>query len=254
MPILDFAFIALAALAAGFVNAIAGGGTLITFPVLVALGLPPVAANVTNTVALLPGYLGGTIAQREDMRSQSLRLVYLLPVAALGGLAGALLLIASGDRLFSSIVPWLILAASLLLALQPALRAILVRRASEAGRTSVHPAWSVVPLVFASVYGGYFGAGLSVIVLAALGLGSDESLTRLNALKQGFAFAVNLAAAIFFAFSGRARWAEVAVMATAALAGGWLGGRFAGRLEPTVLRWTVVGIGLVVALVYLMKR
>ncbi|HUX40196.1 MAG TPA: sulfite exporter TauE/SafE family protein [Rectinemataceae bacterium] len=254
MPILDYAFMALAALAAGFVNAIAGGGTLITFPVLVALGLPPVAANVTNTVALLPGYLGGTIAQREDMRTQSRLLFLLLPVAAIGGLGGALLLIASGDRLFSAIVPWLILAASLLLALQPALRSLLVRRAGEAGRNSVHPAWSVVPLVFASVYGGYFGAGLSVIVLAALGLGSDESLTRLNALKQAFAFAVNLAAAIFFAFSGKALWTEVAVMATAALAGGWLGGRFAGRLEPTVLRWTVVGIGLVVAVVYLIKR
>ncbi len=254
MPAIDFVFIAVAALAAGFINAIAGGGTLVTFPVLVALGLPPVSANVINTIALVPGYLGGTLAQREDLRPQTRRLVYLLPVAALGGLGGALLLLASGDRLFSAIVPWLILAASLLLALQSSLRSLLVRRASAAGRTAVHPVWSLAPLVVASVYGGYFGAGLSVIVLAALGLGSDESLTRLNALKQAFAFVVNLAAALLFAFSGKARWPEIAVMATAALAGGWLGGRFAGRLKPAALRWTVVAIGLVVGLVYLTKK
>ncbi len=254
MPALDLALVAPAALAAGFINAIAGGGTLVTFPVLLALGLPPVAANVTNTIALSPGYLGGTIAQRADLRSQSRRLVVLLPVAVLGGLGGAILLLASGDRLFSAIVPWLILAASALLAFQGALRAFLIRRAKDAGRVAVHPAWSAVPLAFAAIYGGYFGAGLSVIALAALGLGSDEPLPRLNALKQAFAFAVNIAAAIFFAFSGQARWLEVVVMAAAALAGGWLGGLFAGRLKPAALRWTVVAIGLVVGLVYLTRR
>ncbi len=248
-----FGLMVLAALAAGFINAIAGGGTLVTFPVLVALGLPPVSANVTNTIALLPGYLGGTLAQRDDMKAQARRLFLLVPLGALGGLGGGLLLIASGDRLFSAVVPWLILAASLLLALQPALRSLLVRRAATAGQAGVHPAWSVAPLVVASVYGGYFGAGLSVIVLAALGLGSDESLTRLNALKQAFSFVVNLAAAVFFAFSGRVMWLEAGVMAVAALAGGWLGGFFAGRLKPAILRWTVVVIGIIIGLAYLFR-
>jgi len=254
MPIFPPAFMAVAALAAGFVNAIAGGGTLITFPVLVALGIPPVSANVTNTVALLPGYLGGTFAQREDMRTQMRRLLLLLPLAALGGLVGALLLLASGDRLFSAIVPWLILGAALLLAVQPALRKLLVRRAGGTGEGGVHPLWSVAPLLLASVYGGYFGAGLSVIVLAALGLGSDESLTKLNALKQSFSFVVNLAAAVFFCFSGKVRWPIAGLMAVAALTGGWLGGLFAGKLKPAVLRWIVVAVGVVVGLFYLAGR
>lgn len=253
MPLLDLGLVALAALAAGFVNAVAGGGTLITFPVLLALGVPPVSANVTNTIALLPGYLGGTLAQRKDIAGQTRRLRILLPLAALGGLGGGLLLIASGDRLFGAVVPWLILLASALLALQPLLRSLLLRRAEAAGRAAVHPLWSVAPLVVAAVYGGYFGAGLSVIVLAALGLGSDESLTRLNALKQAFAFAVNLAAAIYFAFSGAARWPLVAVMALAALAGGWLGGLFAGKLKPALLRWTVVLLGFAIGLIYLLR-
>jgi len=252
MPPLDIALAALAALAAGFVNAIAGGGTLITYPVLVALGLPPVSANVTNTLALLPGYFGGTFAQRADLAGRGRRLLVLLPLAALGGLCGALLLLSSGERLFRSVVPWLILAASALLALQAPLRRLLGGRdAKGEGRT--HPLWSLVPLAIAAVYGGYFGAGLSVIVLAALGLGSKEPLTRLNAEKQAIASAVNLAAAATFAFSGQGRWLLVGAMASAALGGGWLGGRFAGRLKPEVLRWTVVTLGLVVGLAYLIK-
>lgn len=253
MSVLELGLIALAALAAGFINAVAGGGTLVTFPALIALGVPPVSANVTNTVALLPGYLGGIIAQRDDMRAQTRSLLLLLPFALLGGLGGALLLLLSGDRLFSAIVPWLILVASGLLALQPALRSLLVRRAASAGRSGVHPVWSVAPLAVASVYGGYFGAGLSVIVLAALGLGSDETLTKLNALKQAFSFSVNLAAAVYFAFSGAVRWPVAALMAVAALAGGWLGGLLAGKLKPAVLRWIVVTIGVVVGIVYLVK-
>ena len=253
MSLLELSLMAAAALVAGFINAVAGGGTLVTFPVLVALGVPPVSANVTNTVALLPGYLGGTAAQFGDMRSQGRRLALFLPLGALGGLVGALLLLASGDRLFRALVPWLILGASALLAFQPSLRSLLSRRAEHAGRSGVHPLWSTAPLALASIYGGYFGAGLSVIVLAALGLGSDESLTKLNAVKQGFAFVVNLAAAVFFVFSGRVLWLEAGVMAIAALAGGWLGGRLAGNLKPAALRWTVVLLGIAVGLIYLIR-
>jgi uncharacterized membrane protein YfcA len=249
---LDFVLIALAALAAGFVNAIAGGGTLITFPVLTLLGVPPVAANVTNTLALLPGYLGGTLGQWKDIKSQARKLALLLPLALAGGLGGGILLLATGEKLFRGIVPILILFASGLLALQSPLRALLLKRAGGRAK-AVSPLWGILPLGFAAVYGGYFGAGLSVIVLAALGLGSDESLTRLNALKQAFAFATNLAAAIFFVFSGKAVWLDVGIMAVAALAGGWIGGKFAGRIPPTVLRWVVVGIGTCVGVFYLIR-
>ena len=241
-----------AALAAGAVNALAGGGTLITFPVLTALGIPPVMANVTNTVALLPGYLGGTFAQWEDIRRQSGRLALYLPAGLVGGLLGGYLLLNTGEKLFTQLIPVLILLASLLLAFNDTLRRLLQRRAAQTGR-NLSPAWAVLPVALAAVYGGYFGAGLSVIVLASLGLAINESLTRLNALKQIISFTVNLAAAVYFIFSGNVIWPVAVVMAVCALIGGNLGGRLAGRISPSALRWTVVAIGLVVAFIYFIK-
>ncbi len=204
---LDFVLIGLAAVAAGMINALAGGGTLITFPVLIAVGVPPVMSNVTNTVALLPGYLGGTLAQWSDMKAQVKRLWFILPASVVGGLIGGILLLATGEKLFSQIVPFLILAASLLLAVQDPVRKWLTRRAEQHGSGQVSELWSTLPIGLAAIYGGYFGAGLSVIVLAALGLTMDESLTKLNALKQAVAFSVNVAAAVFFVFSGKVVWA-----------------------------------------------
>jgi uncharacterized membrane protein YfcA len=251
---LDFVFIGLAALAAGAVNALAGGGTLITFPVLTAVGVPTVMSNVTNTVALLPGYLGGTLAQWNDMKAQVKRLWFILPASVVGGLVGGILLLVTGEKVFRQIVPFLILLASLLLAVQDPVRKWLTRRAEQHGGGKVSELWSIPPIGLAAIYGGYFGAGLSVIVLAALGLTMDESLTRLNALKQGVAFSVNLAAAVFFVFSGQVVWAAVLVMAVCALIGGWLGGKLAGRVKPATLRWMVVTIGVVVAVIYLVRR
>lgn len=244
---LDFVFIGLAALAAGAINALAGGGTLITFPVLIAVGVPAVMSNVTNTVALLPGYLGGTLAQWKDLKEQSRRLWYILPASVVGGLLGGILLLYTGEKIFRQIVPYLILLASLLLAVQDPVRKWLVRRAEQRSGGKVSDLWSSVPIGLAAIYGGYFGAGLSVIVLAALGLTMDESLTKLNALKQGVAFSVNVAAAVFFVFSGLVVWEVVLVMAVCALLGGWLGGKLAGSVKPATLRWLVVSIGVVVA-------
>lgn len=250
---LDFVFIGLAALAAGAINALAGGGTLITFPVLIAVGIPAVASNVTNTVALLPGYLGGTLAQWKDMREQSQRLWYILPASVVGGLLGGVLLLYTGEKIFRQIVPYLILAASLLLAVQDPVRKWLARRAEQHSGGKVSELWSTLPIGLAAIYGGYFGAGLSVIVLAALGLTMDESLTKLNALKQGVAFSVNVAAAVFFVFSGLVVWEVVLVMAFCALLGGWLGGKLAGSVKPATLRWMVVTIGVVVAIIYIAR-
>lgn len=250
---LDFVFIGLAALAAGAINALAGGGTLITFPVLIAVGIPAVASNVTNTVALLPGYLGGTLAQWKDMKEQSHRLWYILPASVVGGLLGGVLLLYTGEKIFRQIVPYLILAASLLLAVQDPVRKWLARRAEQHSGGKVSELWSTLPIGLAAIYGGYFGAGLSVIVLAALGLTMDESLTKLNALKQGVAFSVNMAAAVFFVFSGLVVWEVVLVMAVCALLGGWLGGKLAGSVKPATLRWMVVTIGVVVAIIYIAR-
>jgi len=251
----DLALAGLAAVAAGAVNALAGGGTLITFPTLVALGLPAVAANITNTVALSPGYLGGTWAQSRDLKGQMSRLRWVLPASIIGGILGGMLLLATEERLFRDLVPFLILLASGLLAVQGPLRRWLVvrleRSRGAAGRGSER--WVMLPVGLAAIYGGYFGAGLSVIVLAVLALILDDSLTRLNALKQGVAFSVNIAAAIFFVFSGKVLWPVAGVMAVGALAGGALGGRLAGRVSPVVLRWIVVAIGIAVAGIYLLR-
>lgn len=250
---LDLFLIGLAAIAAGAVNALAGGGTLITFPTLTAVGVPAVIANVTNTVALLPGYIGGTIAQSKDIKGQEKRLWYLIPAAIVGGLIGGFLLLNTGEKLFRGLVPWLILAASVLLAIQDPVRAWLTRRMAERADGVSHEKWSTVPVGLAAIYGGYFGAGLSVIILAALGLTFEDSLTRLNAIKQLISFSANLAAAIFFVFSGKVVWIAALVMAVGALIGGVLGGRLAGRVKPATLRWIVVVIGVIVSIIYFIR-
>lgn len=249
---LDYLFAALAALAAGAINALAGGGTLITFPILTFLGIPAVSANITNTVALCPGYFGGTLAQLNDLRDQKKRLWLLMPASIIGGLLGGWLLLQTGEKLFRDLVPYLILLASGLLAIQDPVRAWLVKRMAE-GHSAKLEQWTWLPIGLASIYGGYFGAGLSVIILSALGLTLEDSLTRLNALKQAISFAVNIAAAIFFLFSGHVLWTVALVMAIGALIGGNLGGRLAGKIKPSTLRWTVVTIGVIVAIIYFVR-
>ncbi len=247
----DLALAGLAAVAAGAVNALAGGGTLVTFPTLTALGLPAVAANVTNTIALAPGHLGATLAQKCDLAGQRARVRRLLPAALLGGLVGGLLLLFTTEKAFRRLVPFLILLASVLLAVQEPVRGWLLRRLGT--HHASHEGLAVLPVFAASIYGGYFGAGLSVIVLASLGLLIEDSLTRLNATKQAIGFAANGAAAALFLFSGQVHWPAALVMAVAAVAGGALGGRLAGRVRPSTLRGVVVTVGVVVGVIYLVR-
>lgn len=249
---LDYLLATVAAMAAGAVNALAGGGTLITFPILTFLGVPAVAANVTNTVALCPGYFGGTLAQWNDLKTQTNRLWLVVPASIVGGVVGGYLLLWSGEKLFRDLVPWLIVLACVLLAIQDMVRAWLTRRMDKKHNASLAQ-WTWLPVGLASVYGGYFGAGLSVIVLSALGITLEDSLTRLNALKQAVAFSVNVAAAIFFLFSGQVLWAAALVMAVGALIGGILGGRLAGRIQPSTLRWTVITIGVMISIIYFVR-
>ena len=253
MPIINYIFAVLAAVAAGFINAMAGGGTLITFPVLMAIGLPAVTANVTNTVALLPGYLGGTMAQSKDLQGQQKKLWMLIPAGALGGLVGGTLLLRTGEKLFTQLVPFLILLASTLLAIQNPVRKWLTDRQVVGKALPTNELWAFLPVFVAAIYGGYFGAGLSVIILAVLGLIMNETLTRLNAIKQLIAFSANAAAALIFVFSGKVSWIVALVMAVGALLGGTLGGRLAGRVKPAALRWIVVTIGYVVGMIYLVR-
>lgn len=253
MTFWDLAVAALAAVGAGLINALAGGGTLISFPVLVAVGVPPVAANITNAVALCPGYFGATIAQLPNLKGQRAQLMLLIPVAVLGGLAGGMILLRTGERTFTALVPWMILAASLLLAVQEPVKRFVSKRLASSSHKH-HTAWfSALPIAAAAIYGGFFSAGMSVLLLAVLGLTLDDSLTRLNALKQVLAFSVNIAAAVFFLFSDQVVWLAAAVMAVGALIGGALGGKLAGKLPPAVLRWVVVVAGIAIAIAYWVK-
>lgn len=252
---------AAAGLLAGLVNALAGGGSLISFPVLTAVGLSPLIANLTNTVALTPGYLGAAWSQRRDLAGQGQRIHLLVPAACLGGLVGGGLLLRSDERLFAELVPWLILFGSALLALQTPLRRLLRPPGDDSSgdnpsgpsRRRQFPLVLTGAITLAAVYGGYFGAGLSVIFLAVLGLAFDDSLTRLNGLKQLLSFATNACAALLLTASGRVDWPLAILVALAAILGGALGGALASRVNAEALRWLVVVLGVAIGLWFLWR-
>ncbi len=246
---LDLGFVGLAALAAGAVNALAGGGTLITFPALTAVGVPALDANITNTVALSPGYIGGTLAQRADLEGQRARVRAVAIPAIAGGLVGGALLLIVGAAAFRALVPWLILIAAGLLAIDPIAKRWVRARVSH---PATHGSLVLTGLVafVGSIYGGFFGAGLGIILLALYSLVVPDTLVRINALKQATSFAANVAAALFFVFSGHVVWEAAIVMAVGALLGGVLAGRVVRFINPTALRAVVVVIGVVVAVVF----
>ena len=249
----SIAVIGVAAILAGLINAIAGGGTLIMFPALIAMGVLPIPANVTHTVALTPGYLGGALGQRKDLRGQRRRLWIFTPVGALGGLIGGYIVLQIGEGIFHILVPFLILFATGLLAAQDRVRQWIVERASRAGTTGDEEKKALLPVGLASIYGGFFGAGVSVIVLAVLALVIDDTITRLNALKQFISFGISLAAAIFFLFSGMVVWSLVPVMVIGSVAGGVLGGKLASVINPVTLKWMVVAAGTIIGLIFLVQ-
>jgi uncharacterized membrane protein YfcA len=249
---IQYGFLVIAAVAAGLINALAGGGSLITFPTLMAVGIPPVMANVTNTVALCPGYLGATLAQKKDLHGQQKRIQLLLPSAVIGGIIGGILLLNSSDQVFDRLIPFLILLAAALLAFQDTLRSWLQRRQGDK-KGNIPEIWAVLPIALASIYGGYFGAGLGVIELAILGLFLKDNLTRLNALKQLLSLVVNVAASWFFLFSNQVYWSAAIVVAIGSLIGGLLGGKLARIISPSYLRWTVVILSIITATVYFLR-
>jgi uncharacterized protein len=253
VDIYNLVFAFAAALAAGFVNAIAGGGTLISFPVLIATGIPPVAANITNTIALCPGYFGGVMAQRKDLLSQKQLLWKMLPAGILGGIAGGLLLLNTSEDSFRILIPYLILLSTILLAFQPLLKKFVEARSQKPLHHHAKSALVLFVIFLSAMYGGYFGAGLGVILLAVLGLLMDDSLIKLNALKQAISLSINVSAAIYFCFSDLVNWPVVAVMIFGSVLGGNIGGRTATFIRPEILRWTVVVIGFVVAAIYFIK-
>jgi uncharacterized protein len=240
------AFVGAAAAAGGVVNAIAGGGSLITFPALLACGVPAVVASATNTVAMCPGYLGATWAQRKELAGQGVRAARIVPAVALGGAIGALLLLHTSAQAFDVVVPFLLLFAVALLGFQDQIRARLHTIANN-------EAYAAPITAVAAIYGGYFGAGLGVIILAALAIVIGDSLVRLNALKQLISLAVNVTAAVVFLVIADLDAVTVLVMAGASLVGGVVGGAIASRVSAKLLRWLVITIGLAVSAFYFVK-
>lgn len=235
---------------AGSANAIAGGGTLISYPALLAAGLGPVTANTSSSLGLLAGYAGGSVAYRRELEGQRDRARVMVLPAVVGGLAGAaLLLLTPGDG-FRRVVPWLVLLACGLLAAQPRLARALDRR----GRASAHPGWEVQLCVgLGAVYGSYFGAGLGVVLLAVLGLLVADDLQRLNALKGVLSLLVNVVGALVFVVTGRVDLLAAGLLAVGAAVGAWAGVRLARRLRPATVRAAVVALGVVVAVVLLVR-
>ncbi|HWL42139.1 MAG TPA: sulfite exporter TauE/SafE family protein [Ilumatobacter sp.] len=248
LSVIDHVFAAAAAVGAGAVNALAGGGSLLSFPVLTAIGIPSVSANATNTVALCPGYIGGAYSLRREITASAEDLRRRAVVCGTGGLVGAILLLVTSDSAFRAIVPYLILLSCVLLATQDRVRAWV-----SGHRTGNMARVESIALFACAAYGGYFGAGLGIMLIAVLGLFSDLDLTRLNALKQPLAAVINVSAAAFLVFSGKVEWSIAAVMAPTSLLGGAAGGRFSARVDARRLRAVVVTIGIAVAVVYLVR-
>lgn len=239
--------VVLAGLAAGTINTIVGSGSLITFPTLLAVGYPPVLANVSNTIGLVPGSLSGAVGYRRELSGQRGRLLRLGTASGLGAVAGALLLLVLPDAVFAAVVPVLILLSCVLVAVQPWLTA----RVGSTGRSGRGGPllWTLV--LGSGVYGGYFGAAQGVLLVAILGLGLDETLQRVNAAKNVLALLVNLVAGLVFVAVTEVAWLAAGLVAAGAVVGGQLGATVGRRLPPLVLRVVIVAVGLVAAVVLL---
>jgi uncharacterized membrane protein YfcA len=225
---------------AGGVNAVAGGGTLLVYPTLLMLGLPPVTANVTSTVSVWPGYLSSAAAYRDEHRTQRPLATALSVAATVGACAGTALLLVAPAHVFDVLVPFLVLTATGLLAAQPGITAWLNGRTAE---PAARQRLLVVAVAVAAAYGAYFGGGLGIILLAALALCLQRALGELNGLKTLLALVANTVALLVFVVDGQVRWTYVLAMAPASLAGGIAGARFARRLDARVLRAVVVLFG-----------
>lgn len=253
MSPLELIALALAAASAGAVNAIGGGGQLITFPALIAVGYPAKVANYTSTVAVWPGTIGGSFAYREELRERSQRLLKLLPVSMAGALTGAGLLILTPQTAFAAVVPWLIYFACALLAFQSRLSRLAAHRGLHGVDETSTPLALQVGIFVIAVYGGYFGAGIGILMLALIGILTPDTLHHANAVKGMLALAMNFVALVAYALFAEVAWLPAAVMAVAAILGGYAGVRVARRVNPVVLRIGIVAYGLVVATVLLLR-
>ncbi|HVB92401.1 MAG TPA: sulfite exporter TauE/SafE family protein [Acidimicrobiales bacterium] len=235
------ALIVLAGVGAGFFNGVAGGGSLISFPLLLALGYPALTANVTNTIGIWPGYLGSAAGFRAEITGQRGRLARLSPASVIGAVLGAVLLLTTSSATFTRLAPWLVLGATALFAAQPFLRRAL-DGASPTPRD--RPLILMAGTFVISVYGGYFGAGMGVMLMAVLGLALPDSIGRTSGLRSLLSMLVNGVAAAVFLIHGGLAWQAVGLLAAGSLIGGWIGARVSLAIPAAALRAVVIVIGL----------
>ncbi|MEV0927334.1 sulfite exporter TauE/SafE family protein [Streptomyces spongiicola] len=246
MSIWEAVAIFVAGTAAGTINTIVGSGTLITFPVLLATGLPPVTATVSNALGLIPGSISGAIGYRAELAGQRSRILRLGLAALAGGLAGAMLLTLLPPTAFETVVPVLVTLALVLVVLQPRISAAVQRRRERRGTGAPHSDGGpllLTALLAASVYGGYFTAAQGIIYLSLMGILIDDSLQRINATKNVLAAIVNSVAALFFLFVAHFDWTAVLLIAVGSAIGGQVGARIGRRLPPVALRTFIVIVG-----------
>jgi uncharacterized membrane protein YfcA len=236
--------LSLAAFGAGAVNSVAGGGTLLSFPALVALGLPPVVANATNAVALVPGSLASAWAYRRELASHRTLVWRFLAPSILGGVIGALLLLGARPQVFEMVVPWLVLGATLLVALKDTIRkAIAKAQPAGPGSRKTRDRWAILAILGMAIYGGYFGAGIGMITLAVLAFVTALDIHEMNAVKTLIASTVNGTAALLFLWRGTAHLPTTCVMAFGVMIGGYAGAKLARRTNAKLVERLVVAIG-----------
>ncbi|MFD0203718.1 MULTISPECIES: sulfite exporter TauE/SafE family protein [Saccharothrix] len=249
MTTLEAIVVVLAGVFAGGINTVVGSGTLVTFPVLLAVGYPPVVANVSNSLGLVPGSLSGAFGYRRELTGQAGRVKRLLPASVLGGVGGAILLVVLPEDAFSAIVPVLIAIALVLVVAQPWLnRKLAERERHEHGGVAL---W--IGIFLAGIYGGYFGAAQGVLVMGLMGVLMSEHIQRMNALKNVLTAFVNLVAGVLFIFIADVAWLAVLLLAVGSVVGGQLGAKVGRRLPPAALRAVIVVVG-VVAITQILTR
>ena len=245
MSPLEAVIVTLAGVAAGTINTVVGSGTLITFPTLLAFGVPPVTANVSNTVGLVPGSMSGVVGYRRELAGQRGRVLRLGSASLLGGVAGALLLLRLPSSAFDAIVPALILLGVVLVIFGPRIQGAVAARAESRGGIPDHGVWWVWPAVAAAgVYGGYFGAAQGVLLMAILGIGVADSMQRHTATKNVLALVVNAVAAAVFVAVADVDWEVAGLIALGSVVGGQIGATVGRRLRPGLLRAVIAAVGL----------
>jgi len=243
--VFDTILIILAAFFAGILNAIAGGGSFLTFPALVYIGIPPIAANATSAVAVFPGYISSTLGFMRELKAfDRQQLVLLIVLACVGGVAGALLLLVTPGNVFRSLAPWLLLAATLLFAMGDRISAYLNRGADEDPRSQP------MLVLLVSTYGGYFNGGLGIILLALFSSMGFKDINLMNGLKNGLSFILSAMSVLTFALAGVVRWPEAVLMMVAATVGGFAGARLARRMSRRWVKLMIVVIGAFMSLAF----